>query len=244
MKENDLLIRQAYIDEQLPVEEVIAFEAKLSREDKAALEAERRFETALADRLKAAAPCPDELWARVKGQIQSPAPQTLPPARRFWPRFAKPLAWAAIVVLNLGLAAALLNRVAGRTPELELAFNDDLQAFAETADIPGDIEKMYACLAASRLHVALAPPSPQQHPITPLGMRLQELGGEQVAQLFFSCCNRPMAVFVGRKEAFDLRNIPTRGLPGNVFVATREIDNYRIIVVGPHAPGEILDLFS
>ena len=73
MKEDESsLQKQAWLDEQLSVEEHIKFEEKLGSSEKYDLEKERDFETAFTKKLKDDTPdCPDELWQRLKGQIET-----------------------------------------------------------------------------------------------------------------------------------------------------------------------------
>ena len=46
------LRRQAFVDDQLSVDEVVAFQEELSAEDKKEVERERAYEKALAERLR------------------------------------------------------------------------------------------------------------------------------------------------------------------------------------------------
>ena len=162
------------------------------------------------------------------------------PWRHYVPVFAA--AAAVILVAAVGAWLVVLRTTSQR---LALSFPADLQQFAQTAEVPGDFAKLAAALAGNGLYVTLKPPAAGgPHQVVPLGMRLQRLNGQPVAQLFFSCCGQPMCVFVAHKEYLTVAHLPTATLPDGCHVLTHDLDRYRVLVVGPHDPAEILRLFS
>lgn len=243
------LVRQAYLDDQLPIEEVIALESTLSPREKAALEREAAFHSALAARLRADEPCPDALWERVRRELPAPAPA--PAASRTWTlwpgRRARPwlAAAAAALVVFAGLAAILAGPRLHAHNELDLGLDRDAAALIAAADIRGDYRQVGAGLAAQGLQVNLAQPPPEASgKIQLLGMRTVHTRAGTFAQVHFTCCGQTMCALIGSKEALDMSRIPCRCLSGECQMGTKEVGGYRILVVGRHAPAELLKLFS
>ncbi len=261
------LERQAYLDGQLTVEEALEFEAELTPKEKADLEAEKHFETVLGERLSDGTKCPEPLWNKLKTQMLSesgldatqllgaaavnePAPEPKPalPAvsRLDW----RSIGLAAMVLINIALLAVVIRdrRATGRSPVVpsEFVFTSDMDVFARDAVIPGDYDKMRSGLTQAGFHLSLAarPPRPTAHVIQPLGLRLCRVDGEQIARIYFDCCGYPMLVLVMPKTRnVTLDDLPLSNLDG-FQIASKTIDNYRIVVVGQHSPKEILSLFS
>ncbi|HAR67944.1 MAG TPA: hypothetical protein DCR55_17315, partial [Lentisphaeria bacterium] len=94
------LLRQAYMDGELSVEEIIRFESERSEEEFRALQAEQAFESVLIEKLEADCACPDELWQDIQNRIA--ASQRQPQTRR--------------LVLWLAALAAVVTIVAGLLP--------------------------------------------------------------------------------------------------------------------------------
>ena len=244
--ENDNLMRQAYQDGQLSVEQVIEYEQQLSSEDKVEIAEEQRFEAAITERLKKDTQCPDMLWQDLKSRLDSKSTKVFQLSNMRWD-FLRPVMIAAVACLALIGGGSYFVRLFDFGEEkIAIQFNDDLSEFAQATEIPGDYEKIRSSLTQNGFHIHLNRPDPDaDHHVELLGVRYHNIDGEKLAQVYLSCCKRPMAVFLAEKN--------TKVLPSRLQIMNKEkkmysiqdeIDNFRLFIVGPHPPDDVLDLFS
>ena len=204
------LRRQAFIDGQLSVEEVIAFQEDQSAEEKALLDQEIAFEKAFAKTVGASEgpSCPDALWEDLQNRIlredthettpQESAPAT-PAPRRFWGLQAL-MAAAAIII-----AATVVNRYANdRTSDVVVAsmLDNNLDKFVANAEIKGDVTVIRKALAETAFaDVDLLSPDPDaHHNVEFLGMSHETVNGKPAVRLYVSCCNRPASIILTSAE--------------------------------------------
>ncbi len=243
--DNHILLRQAYMDNQLSLSEITDFEESLDPNAGREIEQDKQFEAALVANLGDVR-CPDALWDEICTHLSTQS------NRRGWFLVVLRAHWrqvAACIAVIAGCAGMWMIRSVGDSrdaPPISLAFSTDLHEFSRDAEIPGDYDKVRGSLIANNLHVKLSPPVPGgHHAIRLLGVRFHVVDGSAVAQLYFSCCGEPISAFVCDRRTDvlgDRIGLPKGG--GKLYSVTHEIDNYRIYVAGPHPPADILDLFS
>ena len=239
------LTRQACLDDELPLEEVIAFEEQLTAADRRQLQAEREFERELAERLSQPAPCPEALWQRLETRVKA---QGRPALVRFVssPRVRR-LAAAAAIALLLGLGALLMVPAGDQPPTFAgVKLTASLSDFAAWAETTGSAAELQASLAQHGFHVRLADPASttSHHQIKLLGMRYVHDGKVEMAQVMFDCCGQPVSVFVAPARCSWAPALPE--VPANSVwhSAERRDARIRLIGVGPHRTDAVLDLFS
>jgi hypothetical protein len=244
------LRRQAYVDDQLSVDEVVAFQEELSAEDKKELERERAYGNALAERLRndEAPGCPDALWDDLKSRVlrgETDVPEIVPaspePMRFTW-------LWQVVAVAAMiALVATLVNRV-GTTSGGDLIAvqqTNKLTEFAALAEVRGDVDVIRAALSqAGFAGVDLMAPDPDaHHKIEFFGMRTEIINGKPAARLYIACCGRPATAIItadGGRLQFDESKIN-----GTAYKATKKLGNgSRVTMVSPHPVKEVMDLFS
>lgn len=218
------LRRQAYMDGELPVDEIIRFEAECTDPERAEMEAERAFESALVEQLQPEAECPDQLWIDLQQRMRT--------------RKRRPS-----IMIRFGLAAAACLAIA-----LAILQHHSISVPLEqpqTADlaVPGSWEKVRSSLTANDFHVSLSPPEAEDHhPISLVGLRYHDVGGDQIAEVRFTCCGHPVSVFLSHSQEIDL--VGSLKLPEKTYRFSQPLDGYQLLAVGRHAPSEILNLFS
>jgi hypothetical protein len=253
------LRRQAYIDGQLSVDEVIAFQDELSAQERKEVDQEMAFEQAFSNHLQHAdaTDCPPELWHDLQNRIlrddpEGIAPSTdvdtpsLPnqhPARALW--FVQAIAAAAAIAI----AAFLLTRNTATPPSttaVAMALPTDLTAFASEAKLQGDVVKIREALATtafSDINI-LAPSTEDHHAIKFLGMNQETIDGEPAVRLFISCCNRPATILLTHADTKSLQ-FDDKDLPKQVYRAEKPVgQNHRITILSPHTVDAVLNLFS
>lgn len=243
MEQPKQLTRQAYIDQELSVDQTVALKEALSDEELAELEAESQFESELASRLGADVPCPDEVWHGIRRRLQA---EQRSPATWQWVgsvRTVMRLA-AAVAIVAIGLALWTANR--STTDHGVAALPESPAALARLMEIHGDYDKISAALAGHGFYVKVSAPDPEQyHPVELLGLRFQQHNGQEVAEIAFACCGKPVVVYISSKQSGEwaIGSMP-RELPERWFMGGREVDTYKIMAVSPHGTEEVLDLFS
>ena len=158
--------------------------------------------------------------------------------------------------MSSGGAAILLGFLAYsflRPPTANIRPQFALAGMIENAQqdlsIPGDYAKVVSGLSANGFHLKMLSPDDHnkvaKHQIELVGMKTLHYDGQLVAELCFLCCGQPVTIFIARKDAnvsLDACGLCEDSGPWNV--ATKTVDNYRLVGVSQHGPREVLDLFS
>jgi hypothetical protein len=231
------LTRQAYMDGELSVEEVITFEASCSDVERREMEAEQAFERSFVERISQDC-CPDALWNDLRARIARESRGGLP-GWKLWPMLAAAL-------LAIGAVLWLQSRQVPDRPSLVRDLAQPVETFAATVAVPGDIDKVRSSLTANGFHIKLSAPDPDgHHPITLLGVSYHEIDGERVAAVKFACCGQPVAVFVSNLPATRLAELLQPADSKNrVYNVHERIDAYEVHAVSSHLPDDVLNLFS
>ena len=269
------LNRQAYMDEQLSVEEVIEFEKGLNRGDKVEIEDEKKFEDTLISFLAKDAECPDELWNEVKARVALHSNSWLSIVRYkfFKTRFFK-IAAVFIALITLGMIVTLSTKIPLTSLVLEnrnfqetnfnqlkevneqpirlatnkipVKFSDNLSEFSRPKIIEGDFGEIRTNLINHGFDIGLNQPKPDgKHTIELLGLRYITIDDEEIAQLYFSCCTKPVTVLLSRNSHGDADNfLQVENSFRTLYNARSKVGDHQIFILGPHPPTHILDLFT
>ncbi len=248
--EDNNLMKQAYIDNQLPIEQVIDFEQSLSAEERVEIAQEQQFEAAFAKKIMDDIQCPDEFWENLKSRFEIQPTISFQNVKAIdrtvllWPTVA---AAAAIIVIAVVSGSIFINsNISGMTEKVTVSFMENLIEFAQSSEIPGDYEKVRSSLTQHGFHIKFKQPNPEiHHQVELLGVRFHKVNGSDIAQIYLSCCSRPMSVFLTDKSAGNLSNhVQVNNQPEKMFSVSSLIDKYRLYIVGPHPTSDVLDLFS
>jgi hypothetical protein len=234
------LTRQAYMDGELSVEEIIAFETNCSALERREIAAEQGFEKAFVERVSQDR-CPVALWNDVRARIARESRGASLGWRRVWPMLA------AAALLTIGGTLWLQGKSSKNTaPSLVEALSGDLHHYCEGVAVPGDIEKVRSSLTENGFHIKLSNPDPEtNHTITLLGVSYHDVEGGRVAELKFSCCEQPVSVFVSNMPAERLAELlQTNDKAHRVYNVHERIDAYEVHAVSKHLPEDVLNLFS
>lgn len=241
----DEMRMHAYLDNQLPIEEVIKIEEQLSIADKVRLEREKEFEVALIAKLMDNSDCPETLWEETKLRLRS---RINFKSRRKFRNFlsSRWFAAAAILVVVVVVVSFVSRESRNATPAVEIRFSEEFNDIHKFLEVPGDLKEVHQSLAANELPVAIKTPDVNgKHDIRLLGMRYHETAGQKIAQLYFSCCDKPLMVFLSNDSVNSIADyVHVVYDPETVYSVNNVIDNYRILIIGPHSPADVLDLFS
>ena len=233
--------KQAYIDDQLPVEDVVDFEDTLTKTEKAELQKERHFEESLSTKLSLGPTCPEETWNKLKANIETDIRQ-----QKHDPINFKLISLAAVIVISFGLiwTIASPNNRGFRKALKHASLDTDPKVFAKDADVPGDYQKIQSALSTADIHLSLNTNKATHHELKPLGMRILRQGKKNMAQMYFLCCKKPVMVLIAKRDHKPLSDILPQNSMRDHQIFTKIVDNYRITVIGVHSPQEVLDIFS
>lgn len=217
------LTRQAYMDGELSVEEVIAFEASCSDAERREIAAEQAFERVFVERVSQDS-CPDALWMDVRSRITR---ESRGRGWRLWPMLAAAL---------LALGGAIWMQAQPK----------DLHDCCIGEHVPGDFAKVRSSLTQKGFHINLSEPDPDgHHPIKLQGLSYYKVNGELVAELKFSCCHKDVKVYVSSLSPERMASLlQPKDSEGRVYSIHERIDSYEVHAFGQHLPDDVLNLFS
>ncbi|MCH2175790.1 MAG: hypothetical protein MK193_08680 [Lentisphaeria bacterium] len=255
---------QAYVDEQLSVDQVINLEKRLSKEEIAELEREREYENHISNFINDSGPdCPDDLWAKLKDQMISEIEQnedvpvpSIGSKQKDIPVVHTPKlnlhdfrvwAIAAMFIINCAFIVAFLQyrNTKNDQPQNLIVFNEDMDQFASPAEFKGNFTDVKQYLHNVGLPVNLRTPSPNMHhKIKALGARVVKVQEQRYGEVYMSCCDKPMLVLIGRKDQqFPNEHIDFSNL-SFYHIDSKVIGDLRVWVAGPHKPDGIISLFD
>jgi len=221
----------AYLDGELAIDEVAAFEKGLPKETIDALQGEVALDMRIAEQLRGPK-CPEALWNQLKDQMQpeSDAARTriihFPRKRWLW----LPLAASIALVFGVHLAQAapvFLERVS-TVEELR----------AEVVS-----ENLADVLSEDGFELALHVESGGAHRTEVLGGYHAELAGESVAVVCINCCGKPVRVLITRRGGRAAKALlRTRNCKNLQTVAWR--GDFQLAIIAEHPAEEMLRLFE
>ncbi|MDA0323253.1 MAG: hypothetical protein O2923_11140 [Verrucomicrobia bacterium] len=241
----------AYFDGELSSSESLEFDNALSDKERKRLIAERRFESALGDRLSGDIKCPDELWNRVAAQMRRADRRVMPPL--VWKLVATGAAAAGLLlVVSLVFLTGRHNPAAENPGFAEVDSGDDfLQLVAVTeleqrAEVAGDAAVATKFLAARGIAVAVQPlavvvPPESPHDAVFLGARERMVGRDRVVDLMWNCCGKPVIVSIAAEGSAAAARIGRAFGDGRVS-GQRRLGGHVAGLVSEHASPAFLGL--
>lgn len=233
----------AYLDGELTASEAAAFDSSLSPTERERLQAEVRFETAMGEILGRASGCPADVWDRTIGAIST---STARPSRETpWRQFGA-LAVAAVLMLTAGFA--VYRSVFALPAFLDGDLAPDALTHLEIAS--SDVREVNAYLHDHGVTLTLHPfgdgeqfTRPGHHTVVLLGASEEEFAGDQVAEIIYECCGKPIKVIVAPKSG-PVGDAVRKAIRMDAVRDYRTIGGYIAVLVGNHPTRGLLELLS
>jgi len=219
----------AYLDGELALEEVAAFEKELPQETIESLQGEVALDMRIAERLSGPE-CPEELWRNLKQKMQtekSPA-RILRFPRKRW--------------LWLPLAASL-TLVAG--VHFAHADHSFLERVSTVADLRSEVvsENPDDVLSENGFGLVVHAASKGGHKVEVLGGYTEKLAGEPVAVVCINCCGKPIRVLITRRGGRAAKALlRTRNYKNLKTVAWR--GDFQLAIISEHPAEDMLNFFE
>lgn len=238
MASNHDKLATAYLDGELSAAEAAEFDTSLTPQQKHNLAAEMKFERAIGERLSRGAACPDDLWKKTLAAIDektSPVVEFRP--RRTWMYAVTAMAAA----LAIGVAGLLVNfNAANRGPSiLAMEKGTTIEALQAQAELKGhDTESVNAFFKEHGFNLAMTTadvqiPGDHHTPRVLLGMKPTNYRGDDVMELMFNCCGRPLKVVVAKTGSKTANEIGAAMAAGQLQ-ESRHVGEYVAALVGKH----------
>lgn len=242
---------QAHIDGQLSAAEASAYENSLTPAERELLAADARFERRLGETLGQPVACPADVWQRALAKVQienvaGPNPQAKRLRRWLWG--GATLAAAASVAFGLSLAlwpkgplgAPSIALAAGSVRELRSQAQTDRTEKAAEAFLHVRNVDVRVVLDIDRLYAV----THYDHRMAFLGAGSELFEDQEIAELFFDCCNHPAKLVIAHQDSSAARAL-TRALGnyGDVQVV-RDAGDYVVAVVGKHPAYDLIDMIA
>lgn len=236
----------AYLDGELSAAEAAELDKSLTPENKANLAGEIKLERAIGERLSRGAKCPDDLWQRTMAAVEERASVVEFKPRRKWMYAATALA----AMLALTMAGLLINyNSAPRASILAMEKGTTIEMLQAQAELQGhDTDAVNAFLKEHGFNLAMITadvqiPGDHHTPRVLLGMRPATNRGEDVMELLFNCCGRPLKVVVAKKGGETAREIGDAMADGRIQ-SSRRVGDYVTALVGRHEALGLLDYLT
>jgi len=228
----------AYLDGEMPASEAAAFDQALTQDERKRLEGELAFERGMAEALSKDAACPDDVWQRILEALPAGAAATPTPFPWYW----KPVAaLAATMLVTISLFAIRVNSAPPAFLGLTELNTLTLEATDEL-DAP-TLAKLNAFLEERNLDVALMPFAQGHHPMRLIGARESAYHDEQVVELLFSCCDKPVKVALV-PQGGDAAEAVGKALGDTVVKASRPVGSQLAVMVGRHEAPKLLSYLT
>ncbi len=196
--------------------------------DRDKAKAEEKFEMAIAKKLNEGSGCPDILWKNLQEKMKTQSASSSSSdesSKKSHLLYLPKSRW----ISALSMAAAIWFCLFVLVPWWEnypLAQKEKkTYQVMQTKGIEVEFEKM---------------PSHEHHRIVFLEMKAATESGW--TELKFSCCNRPVSVFVGKKD-LEFHPQEEQSDKGEPLRVSKNIGEYTLISEGHHTPAEVLDFF-
>lgn len=230
----------AYLDGELSTSEAAAFDESLSQREGERLASELRLEHAIGDTLAQSTRCPDLVWARVQAQLHATSRSTI--RTPHWSTRILAAAACLAMLFGAGWAFARLNNaphfldMPASVPELAL-----------NAEWRDSWEHVQEYLEGYDVHLALRPLDSDEldlhDSIRFVGAARQRYHGEDVIELMFDCCKRPIMLTLVPKQSDAATKIAESVGVGDVR-ETRVVGDYMVAYVGHHPAYGLMDIFA
>ena len=236
----------ASLDGELSAAETAEFEHALTPAQKSALAAEMELERALAQRLSRGAACPDELWKRTLAAVEQQAVSGR--STKALPRWAYAITAVAAVFL-ITIAGAAFRAYQMREPSiLAMAPSESVAQLTQEAELRGaSTEDINAYLKEHGFGFAMTTTEVQvpgaHHTREMLGVHPVTYRGEQVMEVLFDCCGKPIKIVVAKAGGRAAAEIGDAVAAGQVQ-ASKPVGGYVAAVVGHHKASGLLEYLT
>ena len=230
----------AYMDGELSARDAAEFDESLTAEERETLAGEMRLERDLAEVLSRDAACPDDVWERTKQRLAEKADEPVARPKLATRPWARPLALAAAILLTV---AWWMGRGTAEPEFLTLA-EHTVMALKATNELDGTaLSDLNAYLEAHDVDVALKPMGSGGHPRMLLGVREAHYGDEEVIEVLFNCCDKPLKVVLIPQGGMAAQEAGGALGTGHVQ-AIQPVGSFVAALVGDHHSEDILDYFT
>ncbi len=231
----------AYLDGELSTPEASAFEASLADRGYRRLEAEMKLEAGIAEALCTGGDCPGPVWDRTRDMLQA---QMKAKSGHVLPWDRRVMAVAASILVCIGAAWAYYEYTG--TPSFmvlpaspgELAERTESEPIWENAETylhDHNIQLSLRPLESDKLDV--------HDSIEFLGATHVNYHGEEVVELLFDCCDKPIVLAVAPKES-HVASMMTGAVGGGNVQGTQVVGDYVVAVVGRHRVYGLMNVFA
>ncbi len=241
----------AYLDGELSAAEAAELDQSLTPDHKANLASEIKFERAIGERLARGAKCPDDLWQRTMAAVEAKtAPEIVEfkLRRNYW-KYASVAMAAMLAVTTIGLVAQFNTGPSVAPSMFAMEKGMTIEMLASQAELRGhDTAAVNAYFKEHGFNLAMTSadmtiPGDHHTPRELLGMRPATNGDDNVMEMMFNCCGRPLKVIIAKTGSDTAREIGGLVSEGKIQTV-RHVGDYVAALVGKHETHAILDNFT
>lgn len=241
-------LMSASLDGELSAAEAAEFDHSLTPAEKANIAAEMKLERGIADRLSQGGRCPDDVWKRTIAALEQEAtPMKRVRLAASW-RYAI-TAMAAVLAITVIGAVLRVNQVPQEPSILAIEKGTTIEQLAALSTLSDtDTESLNAFLQQEGFEIRMTTtdvqiPGDHHTPREFLGARPVTYRGEEVIELLFNCCERPVKIVVARTGSRTAHEIGERLAEGQIQVS-KPVGEYVAAVVGRHKVIGLLDYLT
>ena len=250
MATNHEKLVNAYLDGELSAAEAAELDQSLTPEHKANLAGEIKFERAIGERLARTPKCPDDLWQRTMAAVEAKAAPVVvefKPRPNYW-KYAT-VAMAAMLAITMGGLLATFNNTTTAPSMFTMQKGTTIEMLASQVDLHGhDTAAVNAYFKEHGFNLAMTSadmtiPGDHHTPRELLGMRPAMNGNDNVMEMMFNCCGRPLKVVIAKTGSDTAREIGDLVAEGKLQ-SSRRVGDYVAVLVGRHETHGLLDNFT
>ena len=238
----------AYLDGELSAAEAAELDKSLTPAEKTSLSAEIKLERAIGERLSRGVACPDDVWQRTMAAVEMKAAPVhqLGPRRNWMYGVAAMAAMLAITAAGLFLHANTTNSGSSIFTVAKGTTVAMLQEQAQFRNLDTDSVNTYFKehgfkVAMTNTDVQI--PAGHHRPRVLLGLRPATNHGDDVMELMFNCCGRPLKVVVAKAGTQTAREIGDLMAEGKIQ-ESRRVGEYVAALVGKHESHGLLEYLT
>jgi hypothetical protein len=231
----------AYLDGEMSTPEASAFESSLAERGYRRLEAEMKLEAGMAETLCTGGDCPDAVWDRTREMLQAQMKATSGHGI-LWDR--RVLALAASILVCVGAAWAYYAYTGTPSFMVVPASARELAARTESEPIWENAETY---LHDHNIQLALRPLESDTLDVHDslefLGATHVRYHGEEVVELLFDCCSKPIVLAVAPRHS-HVASMMTEAVGGGNVQGTQVVGDYVVAVVAKHRANGLMNVFA
>ncbi len=234
----------AYLDGELSPSEALEHEATQSSGSSRQMPDERQFESALGERLTQGPACPDALWNDVSDQLEG---KVRAPVQ---PRLRELVLKVAAAGLLMALAAPLIVRHFSTSERLDveqLLSVKTVSAMESLVEVAGDESQITKLFADASVPMRLLPvtafPESGDHATRLLGARRIAVGGEDVVEVMWECCDEPVLMKIMQADGVVASMILDAADEARI-TGLHRVGQHLVVLIGAHATPGFMDFLQ